>query len=153
MRTKIVVLMLVCILFFEVIVNVVGWNDFKKIKNWQDQTDITVSIKNYRTGESIEISDLPTIQKLCNCLSVIKYKGPFFGKKYIDQNYQSYAIIVSSSSKMVVITVSEDPVVSNVKGSRFDYSICNYTDLFELLESFFIGDASEGFNAYRDVYE
>lgn len=99
------------------------------------------SLKNYETGETIQVTDPAELEKICDSLSALKYKGFYMGRK-LDKNWvqpgdQAYSLIVSTDEFQEVLTLYAPGNQSYIARKSLNIALKNTDAIYDTVQSIF----------------
>lgn len=118
------------------IINILAANELKKItNNFENQSEVQMTLKEYPSGRTINITDSATIKELYSQIALLQYNGLFLMQTEFDNTHTSYSLTVSSKEMYMIFVLSDSP--SYVIGKNFSISIKNYNALYDSVSTIF----------------
>ncbi len=118
------------------IINILAANELKKITNgFENQSEVQMTLKEYPSGRTINITDSATIKELYSQIALLQYNGLFLMQTEFDNTHTSYSLTVSSKEMYMIFVLSDSP--SYVIGKNFSISIKNYNALYDSVSTIF----------------
>lgn len=118
------------------IINILAANELKKItNNFENQSEVQMTLKEYPSGRTINITDSATIKELYSQIALLQYNGLFLMQTEFDNTHTSYSLTVSSKEMYMIFVLSDSP--SYVIGKNFSISIKNYNALYDSVSTLF----------------
>ena len=118
------------------IINILAANELKKItNNFENQSEVQMTLKEYPSGRTINITDSATIKALYSQIALLQYNGLFLMQTEFDNTHTSYSLTVSSKEMYMIFVLSDSP--SYVIGKNFSISIKNYNALYDSVSTIF----------------
>lgn len=141
-RTGIIVfaLIIVAVGVYIAALNIQGRKEVRRITGATLHGDtMEASLKNYETGESVEVSDPAELEKIREALSGIQYKGLCKGKDLIQPGDCAYSLILTAGESHVTMTLypTGHDQSSYINDDPWDISLKNTDTLYETLQLFF----------------
>lgn len=141
-RTGIIVFALIIVAagVYIAALNIQGRKEVRRITETMARADtVEVSLKNYETGESAEVSDPAELEKIREALSGIQYKGMCKGKDLIQHGDRVYSLILTAGETHVTMTLypAGHDQSSYIDNDPWDVSLKNTDALYETIQPFF----------------
>ena len=99
------------------------------------------SLKNYETGETIQVTEASDLEEICDSLAALKYGGLYlgrkFGKSWVQPGDQAYSLIVSTGEFQEVLILYAPHDQSYIVWEPLNITLKNTDALYETIWSFF----------------
>ena len=99
------------------------------------------SLKNYETGENIQVTEASDLEEICDSLAALKYGGLYlgrkFGKSWVQPGDQAYSLIVSTGEFQEVLILYAPHDQSYIVWEPLNITLKNTDALYETIWSFF----------------
>lgn len=99
------------------------------------------SLKNYETGETIQVTEVSDLEEICDSLAALKYGGLYlgrkFGKSWVQPGDQAYSLIVSTGEFQEVLILYAPHDQSYIVWEPLNITLKNTDALYETIWSFF----------------
>jgi len=137
-RFIIIAAVIAVVVIFIAAINISVYLDFKNVISTQfEPNECDIDVKNYTSGQNIDIEDVSIKEEILKSISEIKYDGLSGGVNGVSTDDYAYSIIISSKHSYVILTVAENPDKSCIIGNKFNIAIKNYDSLYKTVESLF----------------
>ena len=99
------------------------------------------SLKNYETGDPIQVTEASDLEEICDSLAALKYGGLYlgrkFGKSWVQPGDQAYSLIVSTGEFQEVLILYAPHDQSYIVWEPLNITLKNTDALYETIWSFF----------------
>ena len=99
------------------------------------------SLKNYETGETIQVTEASALEEICDSLAALTsgglYLGRKFGKSWVQPGDQAYSLIVSTGEFQEVLILYAPHDQSYIVWEPLNITLKNTDALYETIWSFF----------------
>lgn len=106
-----------------------------EIMDWSGKVE--VSLKNYETGEKVQVTEASDLEEICDSLAALKYGGLYLGKSWVQPGDQAYSLIVSTGEFQEVLTLYAPHDQSYIVWKPLNITLKNTDALYETIWSFF----------------
>lgn len=98
---------------------------------------VEIRVKDYKTGNTLDVKDSDDKLRLCEQISQIRYKAVFKGETQVEPEKQAYSITVSGGEAFAVLIISKSEKHSRLVGEPLSVSISDYDSLYETVAAVF----------------
>lgn len=135
--TRVSIFGLISLLCVLMLYNLVAWKDYNTTVKLASSLDFEISIKQYSTGEQLDVLEQITKGNLLESLRKLEYNGVKFSVKSVGKEDNSYSIIVTNKEYQKVFFISQTDNQNYFHGNYFKIRTKRNLELLHLLDSLF----------------
>ena len=144
MKRRKVIIVCLCSIFAIVIlaltVRAFAFRDFTTGLQLPPYNETDISIKQYKTGDTIKLSNEDEIKQIIDSLGLLQYAGIKMNRSSVTPEDNAYSIVISSHNYFRIFVIAQNDSYNYLLGKTFTVKLKNYDEALSVLRDLFKQD-------------